>query len=386
MQINQHLTHEVHYFRNAMLQQEIEVSQRKVRTDAYQMSVGEIINMYRDGDLIIDPDFQRLFRWELGQKSKLIESLLLGIPLPPIFVFEKEDAKWELVDGLQRTSTILEFMGLLKDPSGNPLPPSFLEATKYLPSLKNLVWERNENIDGLALADQKELDKSLQLTIRRARIGVEILKRPSDSQTKYDLFQRLNSSGTPANPQELRNCIVIMINKSYFAYVKSMAEDENFLTVINATEEQREKQRHFEYACRFLVHAFVQYDGNLDVEEFIDDGMQKLAEQNTPNEQLEVFTGTFSLLKAIYGGDALRRIENNRPTGRIGLAAFEAISVGIARNYTAIKNLDSPEDFLREKIASFWKEPEIERFFAAGLRGTVRIQRTVPFGEQWFRP
>lgn len=74
-----------------MLTREIEVAQRLVKTDAYQMSIGEIVTMYNDGELIIDPEFQRLFRWRIGQKSKLIESLLLGIPLPSIFVFEKDD-------------------------------------------------------------------------------------------------------------------------------------------------------------------------------------------------------------------------------------------------------------------------------------------------------
>src|ERR1700735_2894006 len=106
-----------------MLKNEIEIAQRLVKTDAYQMSIGEIVNMYKDGEFIINPDFQRLFRWELGQKSKLIESLLLGIPLPSIFVFEKEDSKWELIDGLQRISTILEFTGELKDPVTSQLMP-----------------------------------------------------------------------------------------------------------------------------------------------------------------------------------------------------------------------------------------------------------------------
>src|ERR1700743_3819447 len=82
-----------------MLDQEIEKAQRLVKTDAYQMSIGEIVNMYKDAELVINPDFQRLFRWEMGQKAKLIESLLLGIPIPSIFVFEREDSKWELIDG-----------------------------------------------------------------------------------------------------------------------------------------------------------------------------------------------------------------------------------------------------------------------------------------------
>ena len=84
-----------------MLKEEIENAQRLVKTDAYQMSIGEVVNMYKDDEFVINPDFQRLFRWEIGPKSKLVESLLLGIPLPP-FSFSKEDSKWELIDGLQK--------------------------------------------------------------------------------------------------------------------------------------------------------------------------------------------------------------------------------------------------------------------------------------------
>lgn len=62
-----------------MLEKEIEIAQRLVKTDAYQMSVSEIVSMYKEQELVINPDFQRLFRWEIGQKAKLIESLLLGI-------------------------------------------------------------------------------------------------------------------------------------------------------------------------------------------------------------------------------------------------------------------------------------------------------------------
>ena len=137
-----------------MLRAEIDAAQRLVKTDAYQMSLGEIVSMYEAEEVIIHPEFQRLFRWTPGQKSKLVESLLLGIPLPSIFVFEKEDGKWELIDGLQRLSTILEFMGLLKTPEGATRSPSILEATKYLPSLHNVVWSPSENIEGAAMQEQ----------------------------------------------------------------------------------------------------------------------------------------------------------------------------------------------------------------------------------------
>src|ERR1700688_408847 len=152
-----------------MLSEEIAQAKRLVRTDAYQMSIGEIVSMYDNREIIIDPDFQRLFRWNNSQKSKLIESLLLGIPLPSIFVFEKDDGSWELIDGLQRISTILEFMGKLRNAGGGLEPPSILEATKYLPSLHNAVWEQSHLIGGVPFDEQHEIDKSHQLSIRRAR-------------------------------------------------------------------------------------------------------------------------------------------------------------------------------------------------------------------------
>lgn len=371
-----------------MLIEEIENAQRLVRTDAYQMSIGEIVSMYDSREIIIDPEFQRLFRWKIGQKSKLIESLLLGIPLPSIFVFETGNGSWELIDGLQRISTILEFMGRLRGPGEALKPPSILEATKYLPSLYNAVWEISDLIPDVDANDQKPIDKTQQLAIRRGRIGVEILKRPSDDQTKYDLFQRLNAGGTQANAQELRNCIMLMINRDYFQSVKAAAEQISFTNVISVSDEQVEKQRHIEMAVRFLVHAKVAYDGRLDVEEYIDEGIVSLAKAGDYASAADLIIRTFQLLDGVAGGNALRRFNNGNYVGKIGLVGLEGIAVGVAKNLDAILNLgpNAAKDFVKEKTEEFWAQPESLSFTSPGLRGTIRIQRTVPFGEVWFRP
>src|SRR5215471_15186076 len=101
---------------------------------------------------------------------------LIGIPIPPVFVYENEDGTWELIDGLQRISTVIEFMGLLKDPRSGKLRRSRLTGTKYLPSLEGIFWEVQE--DG-----EHPLDKALQLFFRRHRIDFQILKHPSDPKT-----------------------------------------------------------------------------------------------------------------------------------------------------------------------------------------------------------
>ncbi len=368
-----------------MLENEIEIATRLVKTDAYQMSVGELINMYKDNELIINPDFQRLFRWEIGQKSKLIESILLGIPVPPIFVFEKENSRWELIDGLQRVSTLLEFVGVLRNSESNQLePPTALVATKYLPSLDKAVWEASNDIPGVPLDEQQPFTGPFQLAIRRSRISVEILKRPSSNETKYDLFQRLNAGGTLANAQELRNVIVIMVNPAYHQMMRVLSQRQSYRFVLSASEDQLEKQRDMEYVSRYLVHKYIDYDNKLDVEEFIDKSIVELASAGVTQQVAETFNGTFDLLHAAYGENALRRFNNGQPTGRVLLAAYECIAIGIARNLPAIQAKPDPTQYVQHRIAQFWQSPDIDTFFVAGLRGTVRIQRTIPFGTNWF--
>lgn len=369
-----------------MLKNEITKAQRSVRTDAYQMSLGEIVSMYENDEIVIHPDFQRLFRWESGQKSRLIESILLGIPLPPIFVFERDDGNWELIDGLQRLSTILEFMGIRKDQDGNLCPPSILESTKYLPSLHNSVWMKSDLIPDVPVETQKELEKEYKLAIRRARIGVEILKRPSDVKTKFDLFQRLNAGGTQANSQELRNCIMIMVNPGFFQDVKKIAENENFLTVCGITDEQKERQRHLEFATRYLVMASIPYDGTLDVEDYMDAGIVELFSKAEIASNISAMTSTFDLLQSAVGSGALRRIENGRSSGKVGLVGLEGIAVGIGRNITAILDEKDPFEYITRKISEFWASPDAAGFSSLGLRGTTRLQRTLPFGERHFCP
>jgi hypothetical protein len=368
-----------------MLSHEIDTALRLVKTDAYQLSVGEVVNMYKNKEFVINPDFQRLFRWEISQKARLIESILLGIPIPSIFVFEKDDSTWELIDGLQRISTLLEFMGELIDPATNELhPPTALVATKYLPSLDKAVWEKSEFVKDVPIDEQNALEGPMQLAIKRSRLSVEILKRPSENATKYDLFQRLNAGGIAANAQELRNCIIIMVNKDYAKFVRELAESDSFLTVLSASEDQLEKQRHMEYVSRFLVHTYIDYDGKLDVEEFIDESIVKLATANETQATRVAFGQTFEVLNEAFGADALRRLQNGKPSGRVGLAAFESIAVGVAKNIDNIMKKKKPVRYVKKRITEFWGSPEIDNFFVAGLRGTMRIQRTIPFGAAWF--
>ena len=125
------------------LDNEISEKRKEIRTDGYPMSIGEWISLYEAKEVDIHPEFQRFFRWSETQKTNLIESILLGIPIPPIFVSQRSNGVWDVVDGLQRLSTIYQFIGRLKDENGTLVPPLVLEPTKYLPSLGGDLPPRN---------------------------------------------------------------------------------------------------------------------------------------------------------------------------------------------------------------------------------------------------
>ena len=88
-------------------------SEKKLHRRNFDISFNELYDMYLDGELIIQPEFQRLFRWSEKQQSLFIESLILDMPIPPIYVDEQQDGSYVLVDGLQRISTYLNFRGVI---------------------------------------------------------------------------------------------------------------------------------------------------------------------------------------------------------------------------------------------------------------------------------
>ena len=219
-----------------MLKNEIEEAKRSVNTDTGQITLGEVAKMYASSELNILPEFQRLFRWTIDRKSNFVESILIGIPIPPAFVYENENGTWELIDGLQRISTVLEFMGVLRDPDTGKPRRSQLIKTKYLPSLGDVVWEAEAE-------GEISLDKSLQLFFRRHRFDFQILKHPSDPKTKYDLFQRLNRGGAYANEQEVRTCSMVLTNRDFTQRLRQFVTKEEFKKILQVTEEQRMNQK-----------------------------------------------------------------------------------------------------------------------------------------------
>lgn len=367
-----------------MLKAEIDAAKRTVNTDRVQITIGEVANMYSAEELNVLPDFQRLHRWSLEKKSNFVESVLIGIPIPPVFVFETDEGTWELVDGLQRISTILEFMGLLKDVD-NPrtMKRSILTRTKYLPSLDGVAWEaQNPN--------EITLEKAMQFFFRRARLDFEILKHPSDPKTKYDLFQRLNRGGAYATEQEVRTCSMVLADEGFTQTLKELIGREDFRGLFGITREQHQKQRDLEYLVRLIVHTFVDYSSKMDIEEYLSSGILQVIETDRQAEAIETAIWVIQTLHRIGGDDALLpaedRVEGVGGGKRFSLRALEVIGVGIAKNREVLVAKADADQFIQVQVADFWRHAIAAELSSAGMRGTTRIQRSVPFGAQWFNP
>jgi Protein of unknown function DUF262 len=363
------------------LQEEIDKTRAEIRSDGYAISVSEWMSIYEKGELDIHPEFQRFFRWSLRQKSRLIESLLLGIPIPQIFVAQRADGVWDVVDGLQRLSTIFEFAGILLDEKKKRLPPLTLEATTYLPGLGNRRWE-----------DAKHPDQSLttaqRLLIKRAKISVSIILKESDEMAKYELFQRLNTGGSMLSDQEVRNSILVMMNPNLYKWIRNLSRDEHFKTCVALSERPIDEQYDMELVLRFVVFRRMpptELKTIGDVGEFLTEKAKALAQDKSFDYEEEgaAFRETFALLASTLEDNAFRRYDKSKQrfVGAFSVSAFEAIAIGMGYNpNTAAENPDTVE----KKVKTMWADKEFVENSGSGVRASSRIPTIIPYGRVTF--
>lgn len=347
----------------------IEENKRKIATDAYPMSIGEVINLYRDGEIDIHPEFQRVYRWDKYQKSSLIESILMGIPLPSFFVSQRDDGVWDLVDGLQRLATILSFTGEYKNEDEALLEPLKLEKTKYIPELEGAVWKSDFGENALPIEIQRDF--------KRYKIDFKIIKKESDDNAKYDLFQRLNTGGSSLEGQEVRNCLLIMVNKDAYDFIEKLSENEDFIDCTPVTERQENERYRHELVLRFFVYknmietgATLEY-GNVD--SFLSEQMINIfrADGDFDFEESEkLFGDIFSNLKEMYGENSFKAYRDGSFKGAFVLSRFEWVCSYIL---SKISKGEAPYVDLPALVNDLGDD---EEYIDATKRGTGSLART----------
>lgn len=363
------------------LQDEIDIKTSQIYRESYQMSIGELINLYKDGELDIHPEFQRVFRWNDYQKTKLIESIILNIPIPPIFVSQNEEGVWDVIDGVQRLSTIFEFVGLLKNDKGDILPPLKLLETDYLPSLKDVLWNDSSS---------SCFSKELQLSFKRSRIDVIIMKKESDPNAKYELFQRLNTGGSQLSEQEVRNCLMIMTNKYFYDFILNLDCSQRFIDCIPISDRKIDEQYRLELLLRLLIANYIDFEkvnNYSDLSELLNKETLSLCSMKLDYSKItDSFNKTFNLINSVFGEDAFKKFSNNKFLGPVLSSSFQTIAVGVFRNIEQILLKNDKEKWLKDKVHSLYTDHFFLKYTEHGVRPISRFKELSLFGFDYFRP
>lgn len=321
----------------SVLDAELTKQSNMLRTERLDVSFGEILNMYEHGEIIIDPAFQRLFRWDDEQQTRFIESLLLGIPIPPIFVAANSEGVWELVDGLQRVSTFLSFVGVLR-------------LSKQLDKKNKWSLLSGTRVSSLEGYTYETLPQKYRLALKRAVCRVEILKWDSSYDMRYELFSRLNTGGTPLTQQEIRNCIFRDISSTFNDFLHGLANSIDFKKSVSLSHEQYECLFNEELVLRFFAlldsdegskikTGFAQY-----MTEYMKGALQDIHYDYDGHKKL--FLRVFKVLVKL--GKKTFRQSN----GVFATSLYDVITYGVAINIDKYEKLEPFEiqDLISQKV------------------------------------
>lgn len=282
---------------------EAQIAEQSKRIEFYltEYSVELLSNKMRDGELVVPP-YQREFTWEASRKSRFIESLLMGLPIPFLFFWEMPDGRLEIVDGSQRLRTIEEFiLGDLR-----------------LGDLETLTL-----LSGLRFNDLPESRR--RKTGNRSIRGI-VLSEHADEQARLDMFDRINTGSKSANKAEIRRGALA---GPFMDLVIDLAESEPFVAMAPMSKKRVDEREREELVARFFAYG----DGLVDYRDrpaqFVFDYAKKMNIEFGQQPELAAryrqrFDQTMSFVNRVfpYG---FRKTPTGNATPR---ARFEAIAIG----------------------------------------------------------
>ena len=226
-----------------------------------------IVNMWNEGGITI-PDFQREFVWSIKQSSLLIESFLLGLPVPPVFFYIDENNSNLVIDGQQRIlSTVYFFNGFFGDENSKGKRQVF-----RLSGLNEQSPYHKKAYSDLNDSDRRKLDN----TVLRA-INIRQLTPVGESTSMYHIFERLNTGGTPLKSQEIRN---VVFRGEFVSILRELNKDENWRKILGVKAVNKH-QTDVELLLRLfaLYNRLEKYEKPM--KEFLNISMKKNQKGNT---------------------------------------------------------------------------------------------------------
>lgn len=338
-----------------------QIESKEVRTEAVDFSFGEILNLHLAREIVIRPEYQRLFRWSIQQRSRLIESLLLKLPLPPIFLVESDKGVLELIDGLQRISSVLQFLD----------HDSINEKELVLDGCDIL-----KHINGLKFSD---FNITIRLKLKRTPIRAIIIKRTGDDYIKYEMFKRLNTGGSLLSAQEIRNCSSRMISggEEFYGAIQELAGYDSFVSAIERiSDADKEKRADEELVLRYFAVKFFREKFKGNVQEWLDNVMEDfLFHRFDKDLPIEDFKKFFDFVSASFKSEAFSRQRDGESMGRLAPAYFEAVVGALSDRFSELGGV-VPEQ-LRQFLTNAFEDPEFRQAVGPGANSKPKMEQRI---------
>ena len=350
-----------------LLESEILEERGRLSTDRMDISFGELINLYKNKELIIRPEYQRFFRWTSRQKTAFIESILLSIPIPPIFVMENEEGIWELIDGLHRVLTFISFFGELDTDAFRFFYPTVDSEENNEISIENKwLLESGSLVSNLDGFNIDTLPNKYKINLKRAVCRVEILRSEGNVSMKYELFKRLNLGGSKLTAQEIRNAIYRGINPAINELILELSQHQTFQKLTRLSEQKRKELYDQELVLRFI--AFL---NNIDIvngstENYLDSFMEYSVKQEGFNIQYyrNIFNKVMDTINKLDDKDVFRTSNN-----LFVPSYFEGITIGLAQN---LSYYEGNIELLRSKITALKNDDEMRRISGTNSKWYIK--------------
>ena len=322
------------------------------------MTIDLILSRIKSGAINLQPDFQRRWGiWSPRRQSRLIESLLLRIPLPTFYAAEDADENWEIVDGIQRLSTIARF-----------IEPSLLGEQGFaLEGLEYLHEFEDEGYDGLTLR--------LQRRLRETELVVHLIRHGTPLDVKFNIFARINTGGMALTGQELRHAIIPGPARKILSDWAGSNEFKR--ATANSIRDNRMEDR--ELVLRFIAFWITPYSEfrDKDLDSFLANSMKRLnvLPQEEVDEIMRQFSRAMVAAYDLFQDDAFRkRYSIDAHRSLVNKALFEALSINLAKlTDEQISRLVGNGDALKTEFIALCNDREFDSAISQGTSGPRKV-------------
>ncbi|MDC8005541.1 DUF262 domain-containing protein [Aureisphaera galaxeae] len=275
-------------------------------------SCADLLRMYNDNQLDIQPDFQREIVWSNTMQTRLIDSLVKQLPIPSLCIsLDYKTQERFVIDGLQRIASIIKFLDV--EPTNEWKLSRLSDIDTRISGKTNITIK----------SKYKDLFDKVQNTVLPITVLRCDYSKKSHMHYLFTIFHRLNTGGSKLSNQEIRNCI---FNGTFNTLLKMSVEYENYIKLFNVNPEKIDRFSNEEMVLRFLSFTFNKENYSGQLARFLNEFMDKF--QNASEENLAKFDNIFKrTIDLIY-----RKILNSSPLPKLSKATTEALFVGVAYN------------------------------------------------------